>query len=308
MDVSVVICTYSSDMFAALTEAVESIFGQTYDAVTIIVVVDGNDELYERIEKKYGECEAVQIHLNDKNVGLSQSRNNALEYATGDIIAFMDDDAVADERWIEELVSVYQQRDVIAAGGRMVPDWVAGKPTFLPEEFYWLIGVTHKGFADAGDEVRNTFGSNISFRLEVFEEIGGFDSEVGRRGELNIQSEETIFCVRMRNQFGHGVVYNPDAIVAHKIFDYRTDPKWLVKRAFWQGYSKRVMEQLVDEGSDDETAFLKQLVVEFVPNRCVELIRSPTAPELLQLLAIVMFTITVGLGYIYAAVTTLVSQ
>jgi hypothetical protein len=103
----------------------------------------------------------------------------------------------------------------------------------------------------------------------------------------------------MRKQYGHGVVYNPDAVVAHKIFDYRTEPKWLLERAFWQGYSKRVMEQLIQDGRDNETTFLKQLLGDFIPSRLRNLIRAPTAPKLLQLLSIIVFTFAVGLGYGY---------
>jgi glycosyltransferase involved in cell wall biosynthesis len=299
MKVSVIICTYSEDMYEHLQEAVESIQSQTYDDIELILVVDGNETLYQQVEHDYGELPKIKTHCNQENVGLSASRNNALAYVTGDVIAFIDDDAVADEQWIEELVSVYERKEAIAVGGKMIPIWTADKPRFLPSEFYWLVGVTHRGFAEPGEEVRNTFGSNISFRREVFENVGEFDPDLGRRGSLNIQAEETIFCVRMRDQYGHGVVYNPDAVVAHKIFDYRTDPKWLLKRAFWQGYSKRVMEQLIEESGDNEATFLKQLLGEFVPSRCMSLIWSPTAPQLLQVLSIVVFTVAVGLGYGY---------
>jgi glycosyltransferase involved in cell wall biosynthesis len=305
MKVSVVICTYSLDAYEALIEAIESVRSQTYGDTELIVVVDGNQSLYDRIVENY---DSLTVHLNNENVGLSESRNRGVEHSSGDIIAFLDDDAVADERWIEELVSVYESRDAIAVGGKMVGQWVAGKPSFLPEEFYWLVGVTHRGFAEPGQEVRNTFGSNISFRREVFEEVGEFDPELGRRSSLNIQAEETVFCVRMREVFDHGVVYNPDAVVAHKVFDYRTEPKWLLERAFWQGYSKRVMEQLIEDGGDNETAFLNQLLGEFIPSRLRNLIRSPTAPAALQLLAVGVFTAIVGAGYGYGLLKELVSS
>jgi glycosyltransferase involved in cell wall biosynthesis len=307
MKVSVVLCSYTLDMWEHLQDAVDSVRQQTHDSIEIIVVVDGNEQLCERVRSKYGDLSDVTIHCNEQNQGLSTSRNTALEYATGDVVAFLDDDAVADETWLEELVSVYESRDAVAVGGKMVGDWVAGKPSFLPSEFYWLVGVTHRGFAEPGEEVRNTFGSNISFRREVFEEIGKFDPELGRHGSLNIQAEETMFCLRMREHFSHGVVYNPDAVVAHKIFDYRTDPKWLLERAFWQGYSKRVMEQLIQEGGDNETAFLKQLLGDFIPSRCRGLMQSPTAPKAMQLLSIVVLTAVVGLGYGYGVWTELVS-
>ena len=206
MKVSVVICTYAADMYEHFEDCLESVRAQTYDDVEVVVVVDGNDALHERIADEYGDLPELTLHCNENNVGLSASRNNALEFVTGDVVALIDDDAVADERWVEELVSVYESRGALAVGGRMTPIWTAGKPDFLPEEFYWLVGVTHRGFAEAGEEVRNTFGSNISFRTEVLRELGGFATEVGRQGEKNLQAHETELCARMREEYGRGVV------------------------------------------------------------------------------------------------------
>jgi len=125
-------------------------------------------------------------------------------------VAFIDDDAVADERWIERLIRAHKDEEAIAAGGRMTPLWVAGKPSFLPEEFYWLVGVTHRGFAEGPGEVRNTFGSNISFRADVFEALDGFDTDIGgRKGDRNLQGGETELCARLHAQYGRGVWYEP---------------------------------------------------------------------------------------------------
>ena len=303
MKVSVVICTYSEDMYDHFEDSLESVQSQTYDDIEIIVIVDGNDALYERILSEYGDDPQLKIHCNDENVGLSGSRNNALEYVTGDVVALIDDDAVADERWVEELVSVYEERDAIAVGGKMTPLWVAGKPEFLPEEFYWLVGVTHRGFAESGEEVRNTFGSNISFKTEVLKELGGFATEVGRQGEKNLQAHETEFCARMREEYGRGVIYNSDAKVGHKVFEWRTDKRWLLERSFWQGYSKRAMETLVsDESSEEESDFLKQLLFSFVPSRVKSLVADPDTSEAKQLFTLFVLTGTVGVGYLYGLV------
>jgi glycosyltransferase involved in cell wall biosynthesis len=300
MKVSVVICTYSEDMYEHFQDSLKSIQSQTYDDIEIVVVVDGNEQLYERILAEYGNDSQLKIHCNEENVGLSGSRNNALEYVTGDIVALIDDDAIADEQWVEELVSVYEERDAIAVGGKMTPLWVAGKPEFLPEEFYWLVGVTHRGFAEPGEEVRNTFGSNISFKTEVLKELGGFATEVGRQGEKNLQAHETEFCARMREKYGRGVIYNPDATVGHKVFEWRTDKRWLLERSFWQGYSKRAMETLVsDESSEEESDFLKKLLFTFVPSRVKSLVENPDETEAKQLFTLFVLTGTVGIGYLY---------
>ena len=300
MKVSVVICTYTEEMYDHFQEAVESVLEQTYDDVELVLVSDGDEQLYERIQADYGDHPNVVTHCNEENVGLSESRNNALEYVTGEVVAFLDDDAIADERWIEELVSVYERRDAIAVGGKMTPIWVAGKPRYLPEEFYWLVGVTHRGFAEPGEEVRNTFGSNISFRTWVFEDLGGFESQVGRRDEKNLQAEEPEFGARMREAYGQGVVYNPSAMVGHKVFEFRTRKRWLLERAFWQGYSKRAIETTVsDEASAEESVFLGQLLFEFVPDRLRELVADPSTAKAIQLVSLVVLTATVGAGYCY---------
>ena len=299
MKVSVVICTYSEDMYEHFQDSLESVQNQSYDDVEIIVVVDGNESLYDRILDDYGD-EDITIHCNEENLGLSGSRNRALEFVTGDVVALIDDDAVADEEWIAELVSVYERRDAIAVGGKMTPLWVAGKPRFLPEEFYFLVGVTHRGFAEAGEEVRNTFGSNISFRTEILEDLGGFETQVGRQGEKNLQAHETEFCARMREEYGQGVIYNPDAKVGHKVFGFRTSKRWLLERAFWQGYSKRAMETIVSEdASAEESAFLKLLLFQFIPGRIKSLLLGPNLTKLSQLVALWILTATVGFGYLY---------
>jgi glycosyltransferase involved in cell wall biosynthesis len=96
------------------------------------------------------------VILNEKNLGLSESRNKGIKEAEGDVIAFFDDDAVADEDWLKELERMYKEYDAIAAGGRLMPRWTTKKPKFLPEKYYWRVGATHKGFPEEVTEVRYT--------------------------------------------------------------------------------------------------------------------------------------------------------
>jgi len=303
MKVSVAVCTHSADRYDDLRDAAESVYAQTYDNTELVLVSDGSDEVYERMVDDYGKCDDAVVGRTEENVGISGARTRAGEIASGDVVAFIDDDAIAREDWIEELVRVYEEKDVIAAGGRMAPRWVAGKPRFLPEEFYWLIGVTHRGFADGEGEVRNTFASNLSFRRDVFLELGGFNTSVGRKGDRQIQAHESEICSRMRREYGKGVYYNPGAVVEHKIFDYRTSARWLVNRSFWQGYSKRVMDILVPEASGDKNGFLKRLLFEFVPERLGSLVRRPSSAKAQQFVMLFILTAFVGFGFVYGLLT-----
>lgn len=300
MQVSVVLCTYAESMFEDFREAADSVLAQSYEEVQLVVVVDGNDDVYDMVNEEYGDRSDVVGHCNDRNVGLLESRNTGAELADGDVVAFIDDDAVADGHWIEKLVESYEAHDAVAVGGKMTAEWVAGRPSFLPEEFFWLVGVTHRGFAEGPGPVRNTFGSNISFDREVFLDLGGFDTEVGgRKGDKNLQGGETELCARLRNEYGTSVWYNPDATVGHKVFEYRTDPVWLLDRAFWQGYSKRGMQQFVSGSGDEEGEFLGDLMGEYVPNRLYRLFRDPSSPKVQQLAMLMLLTGAVGCGYVY---------
>lgn len=304
MRVSVVLCTYDMALFDAFCEAADSVLDQTYSPVELVVVVDGTPALAERVREAYGNHENVLIHLNDENLGLLESRNTGAELASGEVVAFIDDDARADSEWVAELVESYEREDALAVGGKMTPEWVAGKPEFLPEEFYWLVGVTHRGFGPGGKdrsgEVRNTNGSNLSFRRDVFCELGGFEPDIGgRKGDANLQGGETELCARLEREYDSRVWYNPQARVAHKVLVHRTDPLWLADRAFWQGYSKRAMETFVSESTDEESAFLGRLLTKFLPDRIGNLLRQPTRERAKQLFTLVAFTVVVGFGYCY---------
>lgn len=306
MRITVVVCTHSEDRYPYLREAVESVLAQTYTNRELIIVSDGSQRVAERARNDYADRD-VRVHLQEPNQGLLAARNTGASLANGDVVAFLDDDAVAEEDWLAELATVYQTHDedetVLAAGGKMTPLWVADKPKYLPEEFYWLIGVTHRGFADGPGEVRNTFGSNISICRTIFTDLGGFDTEIGgRTGDKHLQGGETELCARLRERHSVGVQYNPDARVAHKVFKYRTKPVWLVKRAFWQGYSKRGMEVLIPESTGKETEFLNQLFCEFIPERLTGMVGSPSTTALAQFVALFVLTGAVGAGYLYGAI------
>jgi len=303
MRVSVVICTYSMERYSSFSECVESVLTQDHDHLEVVLVVDGNPEVFERVRKDFGNCENVVLHNNNKNWGISYSRTKGGELASGDIVAFIDDDATAKSDWIENLVEVYEETDAIAVGGDVKPDWQTEKPEFFPEEFYWLVGCVEPGFAEDGEEVRNTYGSNISYKREVFLEVGGYDPNTGRKGDKHLQAHEAPVGIRLLEKYGQGMVFTEDAVVYHKLFDYRGDFRWLVSRSFWQGYSKRVMDLLYPDAPDDKSAYLKQLLTRFVPGRVKGLVRSPSTAELKQLVSIFVFTGAVGTGYLYAMLT-----
>ena len=292
--VSIVVCAHRIDRLQDILEAIDSLKAQSYHEIEIITVIDGNPELYEKI-RSLAEDPRILVTLNEKNLGLSESRNKGLSMSKGDIIAFFDDDAIAEANWVEELVKMYIDRDAIAAGGCILPLWLGGKPMWLPQEFYWLVGATHKGFPEDVGEVRNTFGSNLSFKSDMLRSLGGFRGAMGLKAKGQLQSEETEICDRMKDKFGKGVVYNNKAIVHHKVFPERLKWRFLLGRAFWQGYSKRVMMEM-GHSLEEEGKFLRT-----VQNGVFDRVKSGSLIKYCQLAVLLVLTSAVGLGYAYRA-------
>jgi glycosyltransferase involved in cell wall biosynthesis len=311
--VSVVICTHTSDRFEDLVEAARSVQSGTHEDYELVLVSDGSERVSELMHEEFTDLIAAgtcTVELLRVNSGLLAARNRGAAAATGDVVAFLDDDAIAERDWLARLVEPYHTEGRRAVGGRVKPAWVApgGKPEFLPEEFYWLVGVTHRGFGPGGGvdgvstagEVRNTNGSNLSFEAATFSKLEGFDTDiVGRKGGNHLQGGETELCARFGAEFDEGVWYVPDAEVAHKVFDYRTEIPWLLRRAFWQGYSKRALGTILPRSRGEERAFLVALLGQFLPKRVRELLSTPSVVRLKQLSFLIGATLVVGLGYLY---------
>jgi len=304
MFVSIIVCTHSLDNFQNLTDAVDSLLNQTHKEIEIIIVVDGNQELYERIVKVYDGQDNVKIMLTEQSLGAFGAGNVGVKAARGDVIAFLDDDAVGDKRWIENLADIYEKSDAISVGGKILPIWLSKKPDYFPEELGWLVGITHEGFAEEKvHEVRNTFGPNMSFRREVFEKIGLLNEKLGfaKGGTTYMQGAEPEFALRMKNELGKGVIYNPDAVVYHKIPLSKTRPRTLLRRAFYQGYSKALMKRRSSspEALATEESYLKDLLFKYIPQRVRAIFSSNSKEEMKQLSFLATTIISVGLGFLY---------
>jgi glucosyl-dolichyl phosphate glucuronosyltransferase len=245
-DVSVVICAYTEARWDDLCAAVASVHAQTAEPLEVVVVVDHNEALLARARAALDD----RVIANHQARGLSGARNSGVAAARGSVIAFLDDDAVAYEDWLEHLTAAYADGPIIGVGGPADAVWDAGRPVQFPPEFDWVVGCTYRGTPEARAPIRNPVGANMSLRRSVFEEIGGFRSGIGRVGAVPVGCEETELCIRAGRRWPEGrILYEPRARVGHRVPAERAGWRYFRSRCFAEGRSKALVATLAGAGA-----------------------------------------------------------
>ncbi|MFD2416681.1 glycosyltransferase [Amycolatopsis pigmentata] len=293
---SVVICAYTERRWDDLVAAVASVREQTVPPGEIIVVIDCNTELAERAAAEFV---GVTVTENTGKRGLSGARNTAIDLAKGDVIAFLDDDAVAAPDWLEQLLAGYRDTRVLAVGGAARPRWPDGtRPALLPGELDWVVGCTYVGQPEVDTPVRNLIGCNMSFRREAFGLAGRFAEDLGRVGRTPLGCEETELCIRLRQASpGSVILFRPEALVHHRVTPDRLTWSYLGRRGWGEGISKAQVSRTV--GADAALATERDYLRKVIPAAVArELVRG-SLPGVFALGAVVSAT---AAGYLRGAV------
>lgn len=252
IDVSVVICAYTEERWSDIQAAVASVGAQSYPALETLLVVDHNAALLARLARRYRRAgPAVRVLANTGPRGLSAGRNTGIAAARGSVVAFLDDDAVAEGDWLLHLAAAYAEPHVMAVGGRTVPLWASGhRPDWFPDEFDWVVGCSYRGLPAQTVRVRNVFGGNASFRRSAFQAAGGFATGIGRNGDrLPLGCEETELCIRLARAVPDAVLLlEPRAVIRHKVPAAREHFAYFRTRAYAEGLSKALVARTAGVG------------------------------------------------------------
>lgn len=302
MEASVIVTSYDIDRYDDLYDTIESILDQKHDDFELVLVLE-DDKLVDNVNNDWDD-ERITIEYSEENLGLSRARNLGASISRGELIVFTDDDIIADESWLSELAETYNKKDdAFGTGGRCEPIWPDDKkPKFVPPEFYWLFGVTHKHHPEEG-KVRNTFGCNIAFNRELFLEHGGFNDDLGKKHGKNIQGEETEMCYRISNATGLSMYYNRDALIEHKVYSSQTEIQYIIERCFWQGYTKRIMKDIESDSISQEQSYLRKILFDSNIKNLENLLKfNNPIVSLLHIFIIFTLAFTVGVGYLYGLI------
>jgi GT2 family glycosyltransferase len=298
MEASVVICAYTMDRWDLLVRAAESVLAQDVEA-SLVLVIDHNEALLARARDRWPH---VDVRPNASERGLSGARNTGVRAADTPVVAFLDDDAVAEEGWLRELCAPFASSEVGLTSGWVVPEWAQGQPGWFPDEFLWVVGCSYKGLPERPTVVRNPIGASMAIRREVLATVGLFHAGVGRIGRNTGGCEETELAIRARDR-GWVTAFVPASVVRHHVPIDRHHFTYFVRRCWSEGRAKAVVARLAGPGHALEsersyvTTALRRGVIDHVAGRRSTRLRGT--------IAIMTGVVVTGASYVLARATGL---
>lgn len=249
--ISIVVCAYSLKRLNDTINCIETLLYNNYVNLEIIVVIDGHEDLKQKIKSKFKDIDKVSIIGSDIDEGPSIARNRGIEYSRGDIIAFVDDDAYVPVDWLERIVKTFRDYpDIISVGGKLLPVYGNGSHK-LPEELLWIVGCTYKGHAESKQFVRNVISANMAVKKDIFKEVNFgtmydiSDKKKKNRSFVPIKDlEDTLFCIKINNKKSNAVLYDPEIIAYHNVPEDRLSIGYIIKRTFSEGILKAKLNSL----------------------------------------------------------------
>lgn len=258
--ISVVICTHSLDRWRELEAGVASVLDQTHPAHELLVAIDHNEVLYERARAAFPRATVL---ASEGAPGVSGARNTAVRRATGDVVAFLDDDARADRGWLAAIARAHADASVIGTCGLIEPLWEGAAPGWMPPELHWVVGCSYRGLPTSVTPLRRAIGANMSFVRDVFGEVGMFDEELGRLRRVTTSCEDTEFGIRaLRERPGTVLLHLPHARVQHAVPRARMRWRYLVWRCWTEGRAKLLLARAVGSqlGLADEREYVARVL------------------------------------------------
>lgn len=238
--VSIIICTDGRATALKNTLASLAFLGGP-DFEVCVVRGPTNDDVDEVLQAWNGSIKSTCNPIRN----LSVSRNIGIQMSSGDLIAFIDDDAIPEPEWLQQIVQSFDDPKVGGAGG-IVMDHTGVKPQYL------YATANRLGIADTERQTpaqEYNFpqsynfpyvqGTNSIFRRSALQDIGGFDEE------FDFYLDETDLCCRLIDA-GWRIEQRPNAIVHHKFLPSNIRNNARVTRALYQVIKNKLYFSIIN--------------------------------------------------------------
>jgi glycosyltransferase involved in cell wall biosynthesis len=235
------ICTYNR--YDLLQLAVESLVRQKNVSGRLAILIVDNSPDEAGALREMGRYKRVSNlrYVYESRPGLSNARNVAARETDAEVVAYLDDDAIASEGWAAALLDAYDQFPQAGiVGGPVLPMWEEPRPVWLTDKLTPYVSVVDWGGASPRVAAPGEWfaGANISFRRKLVLDAEGFDTSLGRIGSgASLLSNEEIKLSEKIHAMGHHSVYAPAATVDHLVEKARLRQSWFRRRVVWQAIS-----------------------------------------------------------------------
>ncbi|MEA3443557.1 MAG: glycosyltransferase [Bacteroidota bacterium] len=238
MELSIIICTYNRAQF--LPDALESLKKQKLkkDKFEIVLINNNSTDATENISKIFEKQNPelnFQYHK-ETSQGLSYARNKGIEVAKGKIIAFIDDDAIAEPDYAENILRVTEEfPDYTGFGGKVSPIYPnKTEPVWMSKYIQGLVSKVDYGEKTGPfDNKKYPVGCNMIFRREVFDELGAFNVD------LKFRSDDKFIFLKLR-EHKKNILYAPTIAVHHNIDASRLTYDFIVKLCIQIGATEKI--------------------------------------------------------------------
>jgi glucosyl-dolichyl phosphate glucuronosyltransferase len=249
---SVILCTHNRAGY--LKKAVESLFRLDYPAGRFeIIVVDNRsaDATPETAAALRKDSPVPMGYYREPRLGLSHARNTGIGHSRHEVVAYLDDDAAADARWLAVFDETLRSLGADVVGGKVVPTPVDGftPPGWFYSDYVWgFYGLDWEKYGCPGRIVRIEFprylgGGNSCYRKELLRlPWARFHGKLGRTGNKLYQGEETLLNFFLAKN-GCRIYYNADAVIQHFVDPERVTKRFVARKALWGGYSDALMHR-----------------------------------------------------------------
>ncbi|MEZ0148378.1 MAG: glycosyltransferase [Candidatus Reddybacter sp.] len=236
MDISIIICSYNrAHNLPECFEHLIKLVGIDVIEWEIILVDNNSTDDTRSVSVRYDESSSLNIHyIFEGQQGLSFARNKGIETATGKYVIFIDDDIRVTTKWLRTIYDTFEKFGCDAVGGRIHIESPQSLPAWISPDMYGFLG--HQDFGSEPHQMDGyqefPFGGNMAVKKSVFNRIGTFNTELGRRGEGSksdelFKGEETDFFHRLAEAAGV-FRYHPDILVMHKILPYQLEKEFFL--------------------------------------------------------------------------------